>query len=219
MIDFKNIKGLLVDFDGVIADKSVFVSLAFFEKYLSRYSPLKMSTLKQFYKSTNSFSMKRRLGLLFSAFGIEDQLEECLAEILTIDWMSYEGVTVTIDPYFTLLIETCKSLEIPIKIFSATSIERLAKFGFSDLSLIYNTKEYAKADYRGFQKAAADLSVKPEELAHIDDGPLVLGAAKKAGLITIRKRNRFFTDEDFKAYEESVDMTIDSFEELTEKLV
>lgn len=214
MINFKKIKGILVDFDGVIADKSCFVSIEFLNDFLSRYTPLKKRTLVDFYKSTNGFSMKKVLKLLFGAFGLEDKLEEAVKENLTIDPKSYKGVEVTIDPYFETFVEYCRTNGIVIKVFSATSVERLARYGFTDTSLIYNTSGMAKVDYTTFLKTASDLGLKPEEMVLIDDGPVVLAAAKKAGLMTVRRRNELYDDEDFEPYEGEVDLVIDGFEGL-----
>jgi hypothetical protein len=216
MSRINNIKAILVDFDGVIAENSNLISLQFIEDYINGCVPFLRSNIEQFYKSTNSFPVKLRFKMLFTALGIEDKFEDFTEKAGSMG--EYKGMQLVVDKTFFELVKWCNENDTICKIFSATSVKRLSSFGFEDQSIIYSTSGLSKADSKTYLHVANDLGIEPDNVMMIDDCPVVLAMAKKAGMITVRKKNNLFNDADFVQYRDFVDFEIEKISEITENI-
>lgn len=214
MVKWDEVKVILIDFDGVIARNSIMISIAFMENFINRFTPYKKKSLEQFYKATNSFPVAEKVELLLNSLGIADKIPLVYEESLKLDLKSYNGIEASLDPSFNPFYKHCTSRNIMCKIFTASNTEYLKKYGFNQQIDIYNNGGLSKGTLSTYTQIIKKLSIPAHQIVLIDDGPVVLATAKKAGLKTIRKKTPLFSDEDFEEYNEYIDLTINLFEDL-----
>lgn len=210
----QNIKGILVDFDGVISCNSLEITMSFAHDYINEYVPYKFETLESFYRSVNSFDLGKGMELLFNSLGLQDKLNDFFSKLRNLRF--YKNLEVEIYDDFLPFLDFCKKENISVKMYSMAEESRIRNLLNSKIEIV---KLISKTDFRFLKQLHDELKNEKTDWAVIDDDPLALFFASQAGFCTIWRENFLFRPEDQHLYKSFIHFEIKSFTELKSLLI
>jgi FMN phosphatase YigB (HAD superfamily) len=208
----RNIKQVLVDFDGVISKNSLDITLLYAYDFINKYTPYHINSLKNYYLSINSFELKDGLALLFNSLGIGNELGNFYLGLKRLK--EHNGQVISIEPDYQDFISFCKDNQIGCKIFSLSDDEKIENLlGYKPDHIKWTKGLASKANPKTFSQICELLKYEAPQTLVVDDDPFVLRSAKIAGLSTILMQNLFFKGytENYRKY---FDDEVRSFSEL-----
>jgi hypothetical protein len=211
----KKIKGILIDFDGVISKNSVTLILDFIHDYINQFIYIPHDVLKNYFKSVICFPTGPAIDLLFSSLGILDKIHDFVKKyhLLT----EYKGKSMEIDAGFAGFIDFCKTYNIEYRLLSLAgkSDLRIGKIkSYICDSNIIQLSNRSKADPNTFKDLGEMNHINLREWLYLDDSPMALNSASIAGLNTVVMINKLFTAKDRRLYKESIHHQITGFSDL-----
>lgn len=207
-----NIKGILIDFDGVISRNSVLVAQHFSYEFINSLEPIPFETFQSYFKLATCFSQEQAIKLFFTSLGLDNELPRFLEEFKSLH--SYNNMTIEIDNNFSSFIDYCDKNDLKYSIFSLAEPERMQKLGLCDVDAIYPLRDMSKANKSVFLRVISDLDIVPGQWIYIDDNPLALRAGKRSGFHTVMMLNDVFTINDYHIYSNYIDHAVENFPEL-----
>lgn len=208
-------KGVLIDFDGVIAPDTPKLTIEFVHRFINSITPVPEADIHRYVKSVLSFPPGQVIDLLFSAFGIEQHKEAFHAALVSHD---QEPGRIKIMQDFEPFIAYCQERGMDYRILSLTSKTRFSLLPESVRSRVVGFAGFSKANAGHFEQLGREMDIDLSQWAYIDDCPLALRSAKLNGLATIMMLNSTFGEEDYLAYREYIDHSIRSFSECQQAL-
>lgn len=214
MEKLERIKYILIDFDGVISKNSLDITLSYTHDYINQNTPYHFDSLKNYYRSVNSFNLHEGVQYLFKSLGIEETLDEFNLNLVNLK--QHKGQKINIEPDFLDFISFCKKIEIKSLLFSLADNKKIENLlGYKPDYLIWPKKESSKANPKTYENIYNNiLQCSPKQIMIIDDDPIVLRSAKSSGLKTLLMKNTFFESFDLTDFNESIDNIVDSFNEI-----
>lgn len=211
----QKVKGILIDFDGVIAKNSFEVladyCITFIKKKRNDVTEIPNAFIKNYLLYTTCFPFEPTMELLFHSLGLSNvELKELRQEIENRN--DYNGKKIIIEPDFYSFIDFCNSNEIDCKIVSLASPKRLSQLKLGP-EYIFPLNNNPKASKNTFNIIINKLHADPKKWFYIDDSPMALHCAKQIRLNTVLMKNRTFKKRDVEPFKSSIDFKINSFSE------
>lgn len=206
----QNTKIILIDFDGVIAPKSIEDTIHFLFNYINCIYPISKDFILNYFKSVASFPVKVSLYTLFFSLGIEELIPNFLNDFKNFN----ESEKDIIDPEFIKFIKFCEKNRIKYYIVSLSTPERLKKINFISKEFILSLEDSSKANPKTFKKIVDEIGVYPQNCFIIDDSPMTLRAAKMNHITTIIRTNTIFSNVDYENFSSSIDYKVQSFSQV-----
>jgi FMN phosphatase YigB (HAD superfamily) len=214
-----NLRGIFLDFDGVISSNSVGLMHKWVHEYVNQktLTPVGERTVREIAKMTTTFPPKAVLDFMFRSFGLEINVSE-------VQQLMHEQISsfLMIEPSFYQLISFCAQNNIQLKILSQRSsvsgaLNQLEQFSGLNSSMVCSTQGMSKADPACYAQIGTDLQIDLSDWLLVDDSPYALRAAKIAGLKTALMVTPTFNMDDYLEYKDLIDLRLLSLEDLLQK--
>ncbi|HEY9803152.1 MAG TPA: HAD hydrolase-like protein [Leptolyngbyaceae cyanobacterium] len=211
------LKGIFLDFDGVISSNSVGLMHKWVYEYICKKIPVPVGerTVREIAKMTTTFPPRAVLDFMFSSFGLEIDVTE-------LQQLMHKEISgaVVIDPSFSKLVHFCTENNIELKIISQRSsssgsaFNQLAQVPGLNSSMVCSTQGMSKADPACYVQIGNNLEINLSDWLLVDDSPYALRAAKIAGLNTALMVTPTFNMDDYLEYKQLIDLRLMSLEDL-----
>lgn len=219
------IKGVLIDFDGVISRRSIEKSIEYIHNYVNNKLIFKYGNDKAFIpynfianyiKLVICFDTHSAIKLLFDSLGLMDCMED-FSQNYTVFETKSENIPIEAD--FSDFVLYCNSNSIRCGLFSLASSERVKVIETFNLTPISFSGAFNnKSNLEVYKRLKAQMNVEFSELLYIDDSPIALRAGKLSGLNTVMMLNDIFTENDFHEFRSFIDYKAVSFSNVLEIL-
>lgn len=201
---------ILLDFDGVISPNSVELTLDLLFAFLSRHHPITRKHVEDVVRLAMPFPVRSTLEYLFGGLGLADRLPEFLKHFEAFE----QSGRIRIHPDFPWFRDWGEKQGWQIHIVSTGSSRRLAALPPGSHHIVH-LKGRSKADPATFRHICRELSCSPRRTLVVDDCPLVLAAAHRAGLATVLMSTRLFSAAHWRPCAHAIDTRLASWRALS----
>lgn len=209
MDDPIRVEGIFIDFDGVISRNAVDRIISFVHSYMNLHIPIAPEFLRAYIKNISCFPVDASARLLFTAFGIEDRLEDFFSAFRKFE---EQPENLQIENDFHRFLEFCRENNIEYKILSLANRGRIKMACSINEEDIYPLNNRSKANQDTFSEIGSEMGIDLKKWAYIEDNPVALQAAKLSGLNTIMMLNNIYTESDYSIFKDYIDFKVDSFD-------
>lgn len=201
---------ILLDFDGVISPNSVELTIDLLFAFLSRHHPITRKHVEDVVRLAMPFPVRGTLEYLFHGLGLSHRLTEFLDHFEAFE----RSGRIRIHPEFAWFHDWAERQGLQIHIVSTGSSQRLSALPPGSRKLV-NLKGRSKADPATFRDLCTDLSCSPVRTLVVDDCPLVLAAAHRAGLGTVLMSTPLFSAAHWRPCAQAIDVRLTSWRSLS----
>jgi hypothetical protein len=203
------VKGVFIDFDGVISRNAVEHIISFVHGYMNLHTLIAPEFVRAYIKNISCFPVDASARLLFDAFGIEDQLDDFFSAFKK---FGEQPENLRIERDFHRFLEFCQNKNIEYKILSLANPGRIKAACSISEGDIYPLNNRSKANQDTFSEIGTEMEIDLKKWAYIEDNPVALQAAKQSGLNTIMMLNNIYTEADYSIFKDYIDFKVDSFD-------